>query len=169
MNNEINRIAIIGGPGCGKTTLANKLSEIYGIPATHLDAFHHLENWQIRDENERDRLILEVMSKEQWIIDGTYPTTLKQRLEMADMVIWLDYSTLAQLKGIFQRLIKNGGKEKEDIPGCKERFNKEFLEYTLKYRKNKRSKIADIIGEFDSSKIMRFTNRRKLLKWLKTL
>ena len=52
-----NRIAIVGAPGTGKTTLANILSEIFNIPATHIDGIHHLENWVIRDQEERDRII----------------------------------------------------------------------------------------------------------------
>ena len=39
-----NRISIIGAPGTGKTTLSNELSNIYKIPATHIDGIHHLEN-----------------------------------------------------------------------------------------------------------------------------
>ena len=85
-----NRIAIIGGPGCGKTTLANKLSTIYNIPVTHIDALHHLENWQVRDKQERDKMILEIMQKEKWIIDGTYPTTLKERYENIMKVLFVE-------------------------------------------------------------------------------
>lgn len=59
------KISIIGAPGTGKTTLANKLSEIFHIKATHIDGLHHLENWKIRDKAERDKMILDVVSKDE--------------------------------------------------------------------------------------------------------
>ena len=105
-----NRISIIGGAGTGKTTLSNLLSEKYNIPVTHIDGIHHLKNWQIRDKAERDKIILDIIKKEKWIIDGTYKDTIKQRVEKSDLVIWLDYSTFAQVKGILKRFFKNPGK-----------------------------------------------------------
>ena len=57
---NLNRISIIGALGTGKTTLANELSKIYNIPATHIDGIHHLGNWQIRDKKERDKIILDI-------------------------------------------------------------------------------------------------------------
>lgn len=57
-----NKISIVGGPGTGKTTLSNKLSKVLGIEATHIDGIHHLPNWQIRDKEERDQMIRDVVA-----------------------------------------------------------------------------------------------------------
>lgn len=162
-----NRISIIGGAGTGKTTLSNLLSEKYNIPVTHLDGIHHLKNWQVRDKAERDKIILDIVEKEKWIIDGTYKDTIKQRLEKSDLIIWLDYSTFAQIKGILKRFFKNPGKEKPEIPGCNERLNWEFFKYVLKYRKKKRHHVVSAIECVDPSKVLVFTKQKDLNKWLK--
>ena len=162
-----NRISIIGGAGTGKTTLSNLLSEKYNIPVTHIDGIHHLKNWQVRDKLERDKIILDIVEKEKWIIDGTYKDTIKQRLEKSDLIIWLDYSTFAQIKGILKRFFKNPGKEKPEIPGCNERLNWEFFKYVLKYNRNKRYHVVNALENIDKSKIIIFTKQKALNKWLK--
>lgn len=159
------KIAIVGAPGTGKTTLSNKLSEIFHIEATHIDGLHHLENWQIRDKTERDKMILDVVKKDEWIIDGTYKSTLKNRFEAADLIIWLDFSTFNQLKGIVSRYLKNKGIEKPEIPGCKEKLDKEFFFYVLKYNKQKRKYIVQNLEGINKSKILIFKNRTEVNKW----
>lgn len=162
-----NRIAIIGAPGTGKTTLANNLSEIYGIEAIHIDGIHHLPNWNLRDKEERDRMILEIANREKWIIDGTYRSTLRARLEKADFIIWLDFSSINQIKGIMQRYLKNKGIEKPEIPGCKEKMDKEFFTYVLRYNRTKRKSIVENLEGIDKEKILILKNRRQVNKWLK--
>ena len=162
-----NKIAIVGAPGTGKTTLSNILSKLYGIEATHIDGIHHLENWVQRDKEERDKIILDIVKRDKWIIDGTYKATLKPRFEAADLIIWLDYSSLAQIKGVMERYLKNKGKEKPEIPGCKEKMDKEFFTYVLKYNKEKRKNIVNNLERIDKSKLIVFKNRRQLNKWLK--
>ena len=53
------RICIIGGSGTGKTTLSNNLGKELNLPVYHIDGIHHLKDWEIRDKNERDQIILE--------------------------------------------------------------------------------------------------------------
>lgn len=161
-----NRISVIGGPGTGKTTLSNALSEKYNIPVTHIDGIHHLKNWEVRDKSERDKIILDIVSKYKWIIDGTYHDTLTQRLEKSDFIIWLDYSTSSQLKGVLKRYLKQHGKERKEISGCKERLTWEFFKYVLYYNKRKRHFIADIIKTIDENKVLVFKQQKHLNKWL---
>ena len=162
-----NRIAIVGGPGTGKTTLSEKLSKKYNIPVIHIDGIHHLPNWKIRDSIERDNIILSQVAKDKWIIDGTYKSTIKERFKRADLIIWLDYSTLAQLKGVIQRFLSHPYKEKNEIPGCKERLTLEFLKYVFKYNKTKRHFIIDNLKDIDNSKVLIFKRRKDLNKWFK--
>ena len=159
------RICIIGGSGTGKTTLAENLGKQLNLPVYHIDGIHHLRNWQTRDKDQRDQIIIEKADGDKWIIDGTYHSTLDYRLNKADFVIYLDYSTIAQVKGILGRFMKNHGKEKKEIPGCKERMNWEFFSYVVKWRKNQRNKIIDKISKIDSNKVHRFKNRRQLNRW----
>ena len=161
------RISIIGGCGTGKTTLADNLGKELKIPVYHIDGIHHLENWEIRDKKERDKIILEKVSEPKWIIDGTYRSTLKQRLENSDFIIYLDYSRMAQVKGILGRYIKNHGKEKKEIPGCKEKMSLEFLSWAWNWRKDKRDEIMSHINNIDKEKVLVFKNRRQLNKWYK--
>lgn len=159
------RICIIGGSGTGKTTLAKNLGKQLNLPVYYIDGIHHLKNWEIRNKDERDKIILEKADEDKWIIDGTYHSTLKQRLEKADCIIYLDYSTIAQIKGVLGRFIKNHGKEKEEIPGCKEKMSLEFFWWVVNWRKNKRQTIIENLQWIESSKIHIFKTRKQLNKW----
>lgn len=160
-----NKISIIGGTGTGKTTLSNNLGRVLNLPVCHIDGIHHLENWGIRNNDERDKIILEKVNEDKWIIDGTYRSTLQQRLDNADLVIYLDYSSIAQVKGIMGRYIKGHGKEKPEIPGCKEKMSFEFLMFAMNWRKNKRNEIMEKVNKIDANKVLIFKNRRELNKW----
>ena len=164
---KTNKISIIGGSGSGKSTLADILSKELDIPAIHLDAINYNANWVEIDKNERDSIISAKSNDERWIIDGNYNKTLKERLEKADLIIWLDYSTFAHLKGVFKRIIKNINKERPDIPGCKERINFTFIKYVATYNKKKRPKILELLNDIPSDKLLIFKKQKDLNGWLK--
>ena len=167
MFENISKISIIGGSGTGKTTLSESLSKELKIPVYHIDGIHHLKDWKVRDKDERDKMILDIVKKDKWIIDGTYKTTLRERLENSDLTIYLDYSTLSQIKGVMGRFIKNHGEEKPEIPGCKEQMSVKFFLLVLKWRKTKRKYIIDTVKNINSNKVLIFKNRRSLNKWYK--
>lgn len=162
----INRIAIIGAPGSGKTTLSRQIKEIFDLPVFHIDSIYQFPNWVMRDSKERDEMILKEAQKEKWIIDGTFIDTLEERIKRADKIIFLDYSTFTFLKGIFKRLIQNYGKEKPEMPGCKEKFDLSFFMYVATYNIKRRRYVVNLLEKYPEKDILIFKKQKDLNKWL---
>ena len=162
-----NRISIVGGSGSGKSTLCDILSQELNLPAIHLDGLNFNANWVQIDKSERDKKILEKSLEDKWIIDGNYNKTLKERFEKADLIIWLDYSTMMHLKGIMKRYFNMRHKERPEIPGCKERLDFDFIKYAITYNKKKRPIIKEYLKTIPKEKVLIFKKQKDLNQWLK--
>lgn len=165
MFKNVNKVTIVGGPGTGKSTLAKNLGKVLNLPVYHIDAIEHSENWKKRDSKERDDIILKKIEEPKWVMDGTYKTTIKQRIEKSDMVIFLNYSTLARLKGIFSRYFKLKGKDRPEMPGCKEKLELKFIKFAINWDKEKAQLVKGTLKEYKNKNIFIFKNRRSLNKW----
>ena len=115
----------------------------------------------------RDKIISTKASEDKWIIDGNYNKTLKERFNKADLIIWLDYSTIKQLKGVIKRYLKTYNKERPEIPGCKERLDFTFIKYVFTYNKKKRPVIVDYLKNIPKEKVVVFRKQKDLNEWLK--
>lgn len=163
-NGAIKRVSIIGGSGSGKSTLANNLGKKFNLPIIHIDGMNYDPDWIQKDKKQRDDSILQLIQKEKWVMDGTYTSTLDERLEASDLIIFLDYSTLALLYGVISRRIRLIGKEREEIKGCKDRLTFEFLKFVITWRKRKRNMILEKLKSY-KEKTMIFNTRKSLNKW----
>lgn len=161
----VNKISIIGGPGTGKTTLARNLGKELNLPVYHLDGIDHLENWKKRDREQRDKMILEKANKDKWIIDGTYTGTLETRIQKSDLVIFLNYSTIFRTKSVISRYLKKRGKEKPEIPGCKERMTWDFLKFTIEWKRKRENQIKEILERNKNKEILIYKKRKYLNAW----
>lgn len=162
-----NRISIIGGSGTGKSTLCEILAKKLKLPAIHLDAINFNENWVEIAKEERDKIISAKAKEEKWIIDGNYNKTLKERFDNADLIIWLNYSTYMQLKGVLKRFLKTRNRERTEIPGCKERLDFNFIKYVITYNKKKRPEIIEMLKEVPKDKVLIFKKQKDLNRWIK--
>ena len=95
----MDRIMIIGCGGSGKSTLAQQLGQKLGLPVIHLDKLFWTPGWVSIPKEEFDRVHVDAVSKEKWIIDGNFDRTIPVRLKRCDTVIYLDFSRFAFSNG----------------------------------------------------------------------
>lgn len=135
---------IIGGPGSGKSTLARALGEKLGLPVTNIDRFQFTAGWVEVDPVARDANVRDVIATDSWIIDGNYSSTVKERMDKADTLIWLDVPILKRLWRVARRTIRYHGQSRPELPeGCPERFSSDFIHYIVSSNKRQRARAAD--------------------------
>lgn len=103
---------VIGCPGSGKTTFAEKLHKKTGMPLYYLDAIWHKADRTHISREEFDTRINEIFAEDEWIIDGNYSRTIEARLKECDTVFLFDLPTEICLQGASERL----GKGRYDMP-----------------------------------------------------
>ncbi len=92
------KIAILGPAGAGKTTLAVNLEHKLNLNAIYLDRLFWKIDWNgetkdawKRESKEKRLEILDNLVREkQWIIEGNYISSSESRLKAADTIIFLD-------------------------------------------------------------------------------
>jgi adenylate kinase family enzyme len=85
------RILIIGAPGAGKTTLAQRLAANLGIPNYPLDPVAFVdERWTARPPSERQHMVADIAAQPRWVAEGVHLGWTGPLLASADAIIWLD-------------------------------------------------------------------------------
>lgn len=84
------RIAIIGISGSGKTTFAYALQRATGLPLHHADQLFWRGQWQPVPQHEYLDAHSSLVSQGRWIIEGYVDSALSLRLRRADLIVYLD-------------------------------------------------------------------------------
>jgi len=103
---SVNRIAIVGPPGSGKSFLADILGKRLGLPVYHMDLHFWKPNWGETDEKEWAREVTKQTQKPQWIIEGGYLydySTIIPRFKGAELVIFLNINERECIDNVLRR------------------------------------------------------------------
>ncbi|GGN63984.1 hypothetical protein GCM10010112_23730 [Actinoplanes lobatus] len=151
------RIAILGCGGAGKSHLARQLADRLGLPVTHLDDRYYDDDWNPAPAGEFAATQRDLVAADWWIIDGNYASTLPIRLTRADTVILLDLPAHTCLWGIARRR----GRHRITLP---------FLRYVIRYRRTMRPRVEALIAEHGrDARYLRFTSHRQVNRFLAAL
>lgn len=156
------KVIVIGCPGSGKSTFSRALHKATGLPLFHLDMLYWNENRTTVEKSVFLKRLNDILSKDKWIIDGNYASTMELRLKECDTVFFLDYPLKVCLDGIRERK----GKARSDMPWIETEDDKEFIEFIKKFNIESRPQIMDLLRKFSDKNILVFTDRAQADQFL---
>ena len=161
----------MGSSGSGKSTFAQRLSAITGIPTVSLDALYWKPGWMPSDNADFGKRVTEVAHQARWIMDGNYTSSGagELRRSVADAVFWFDLPRRTCMTGILTRIATSYGRVRPEMaPGCPEKFDLEFFRYVWTYRQLQRPKLLQYFqGLRPDQALISFANRAQADHYLK--
>ena len=159
------RVVVTGCPGSGKSVLSLKLHEKTGLPLYHLDNIWWKPDRMHVTREEFDTVLALILSKDEWIIDGSYSRTFEPRIAACDTVILLDYDTDVCMQGIINRV----GQERPDIPWTEQTLDPELAALAETYKERNNPILAELFRKYADKEIHIFHSRDDTDAWFQTL
>ena len=147
---------VIGCPGSGKTTFAEKLRDKTGLPLFYLDAIWHKPDRTHIPRDEYDLRLSHILALESWIIDGNYSRTLESRILACDTVFLFDLPAEVCLEGAISRL----GKERYDMPWIDTELDPMLEKEIMEFGRENLPRIYSLLDKHGQGKTIVIFNSR---------
>lgn len=136
------RVMIIGTPGSGKSWLARAIGARTGLPVLHMDRLFWQPGWQARSADGKAALHADWVAGPAWVWEGNYAKGYAERLDRADMLIWLDLPIWRRFWRVLRRTLRHYGDTRPDLPeNCPERVSLDFYRYIFESRARNRARM----------------------------
>ena len=157
------KVIVIGCPGSGKTTFAEKLNKRTGLPLFYLDAIWHKPDRTHISREEYDQRLAEIMELEEWIIDGNYSRTLEVRMQACDTIFLFDLPTEICVEGATERL----GKARYDVPWIDTELDSKFKQEIEEFPEKTLPRIYELLEKYkENRQVVIFKSRMQAEEFL---
>jgi adenylate kinase family enzyme len=163
------RVAVVGPGGAGKSTFAAELGRRTGLPVIHLDRHFWRPGWVEPAREDWRKVQADLVAGDRWIADGNYGGTFDIRFERADTVIVFQPPRLVCVTGALRRSLRHRG-EAVQAPGCPEHLDPGFLRYLWRYPRDSRPRLdAALARNRDHLTVVELRSRKAAADFLRRL
>ena len=170
LNFKYKKVIVIGNNGSGKSYFSTKLSEITDLPLIHLDVLFWKENWTHYRREEWANIQRELVSKDEWILDGMHISTLEIRFASADAIFFLDFDTSFCIESVKKRQLEESSRA--DFPDHLDKHQRDFDEFVkgvAEFEEKRRPKIMGLHEKYPSKDFIVFKTRQEVDDYLKSI
>src|SRR3954451_7910435 len=149
----MNKIAIIGSSGAGKSQLALTMGKILDIEVIHLDKEFWQPGWTEMPKDEWRSCVERLVARDAWIIDGNFGGTMDIRISAADTVVFLDLPrSLCVWRTLKRAATYRKGTRPDMADGCHEKLDLKFLKWIWDFPLRTRPKILKLLSGAEKEK-----------------
>src|SRR6266540_2542235 len=123
----LQRIAVVGTSGAGKTTTARMIAGRLDLPHVELDALHWDANWTMAPLPVFRERVARALAGDAWVADGNYSKTRDLIWPRAQLIVWLDYRLPVIFWRLFRRSLRRSLSREELWNGNRERLRDQFF------------------------------------------
>ena len=157
------KVIILGSPGAGKTTFARRLRDLSGLPLHYLDQIWHKPDRTTVSRPEFDSALGQILTQDEWIIDGNYNRTMERRMAACDTVFLLDYPVDICLAGAAARV----GQMREEMPWTDTVLREDLAQYICDFPATQLPRVYELVAQYgEGRKIVIFHSRDEADTWL---
>jgi adenylate kinase family enzyme len=112
------RIVVAGTAGAGKTTVAARIGDLFGIIHVEIDGLFHGPGWEPRPEFVSD--VKAFADRPDWVTEWQYDAVRPYLAERADLVVWLDFPRSTVMRQVVGRTVSRRLRREELWNGNRE-------------------------------------------------
>lgn len=168
------RVLVAGVSGVGKSTLARRIADVWGLPYTEIDALYHGPNWMPRPSFDADVAALAAVPT--WVTEWQYSSARPVLAARAELLVWLDLPFRVTLARVIRRTVRrartgetlwNGNVE----PGLWHAVTapEGIVVWAIRTRGKYRREVPLLEAQHPHLAIVRLRSRREVDDWLRGL